>query len=269
MTHADDELLSALIDGEPVEEAAAHVAECAECQARLARLQAVATALKTRVELPAAHVREAAVASAMSAASDKAVATDSSRLLAMSAHATARPAPRRRGSLLSAAAALLVALSIGGVVLSQIGNKGSDDTAATALGDTPSAGEANSKAGGDSADSTESQDMTMAAPASDVPTYAAGDIGVFTSIDQVAKLASDQLRAPDAEQHITTGVEPLCPVAEGQTIVWQATLTWLNEPAVATVFAGASPQWVLEIRTPAQRDCGLLASQSFEPTTQS
>jgi hypothetical protein len=161
-------------------------------------------------------------------------------------------------------------LGIGGYVLSQLGDTTTRTTANQAL-KTPTAGQDNAKSA-DAAGTQETQTM-LAAPgggaadaSAQVPAYEAGEIGRFTSIDEVATTARAQLTAPDASDHVTTDVVPFCTLPEGATLLWQATLTFQNAPAVAVLRADANAQWVLEVRTPAASGCGLLASQAFAPT---
>lgn len=64
--HPDSEALSALIDGEGTAADRAHVAECAACRGRMARLEAVGAAVGAPVE-PDREAIEAGVASALAA----------------------------------------------------------------------------------------------------------------------------------------------------------------------------------------------------------
>ena len=67
MTHVSDEFLSATLDYEvaPASDDAAHLDGCAQCQDRLGVLRGVALALASHTTVPAAHLREAAVAAAV------------------------------------------------------------------------------------------------------------------------------------------------------------------------------------------------------------
>src|SRR5262245_39126725 len=117
MTHLSDELLSAHIDGDELwSPDAAHLDECDECRGRLDALRGAASAVATPVTPPAGHVREAAVTAALSASTPRVRPITS-----------ARRQPRRMNSL-SAAAALIVALGVGGWAISQTG-RGSDNAA--------------------------------------------------------------------------------------------------------------------------------------------
>src|SRR5215213_3700344 len=65
-THPDLEALNAVLDGESEGEGdTGHVAGCAACQARLAQLRTVQTAVGGPVTTPAADVRDAAIARAL------------------------------------------------------------------------------------------------------------------------------------------------------------------------------------------------------------
>lgn len=279
MPHApDDDLLSALLDGEADEDFAAHVADCADCQPRLEALRSASLAVRTPVIYPAAHVREAAVARAVQTAHEPAAATTGSKLLRMSAgrRRDASP-PARRMSSLSAAAVLVVVLGIGALAVSQLASNDSSrpqDFAATADAATPTAGrgaESLTKnemmiGGADSASggAAGAGDTSLAASAPSA--YAAYEIGRFTSIDDVAKRASTNLSAPDADEHQSLEPSP-CPLPEGTQLLWHATLYFQNTPAIALVRTTTSSQWVLEIRSPAASGCGLLATQEIAPST--
>src|SRR5689334_19405209 len=114
MTHPSDEFLSALMDGEELpSDAAAHVDGCPECQERLVAFREVVAVVAAPVVMPAAHVREAAVSAALVETTGAVPALR--RLVTRRDRATASSATRRM-STLSAAAALVVALGVGGWV---------------------------------------------------------------------------------------------------------------------------------------------------------
>lgn len=255
MAHADDELLSALLDTEADPGEAAHVDTCEQCQARLATLRGASEAVATPVAPVPGHIREAAVSIAVRGVTEV---------------RPRRPvAAQRRMSALSAAAALVVAVAVGGWAISQIGSgsgdKSNSNTALSSAADsatksaTPTGGlgAENSVLGGTAAGTTS---LTMAAPP-----YDAGDIGAIDTVPLVSQRANADLSQPPAAIAAkSTGAASPCPYAEG-TPIWQATLTYNGEAAVAHLVKVDDSKQVMQILR--QADCGLIASQDFAPTT--
>lgn len=266
MAHPDDELLSALLDGEADTDFAAHVDGCAECAQRLEALRGASMALQAPVVVPG-HLREAAVARAIKVGNEPVSETGGSKLLRMSTGRRRAVAPPRRRSSWSAAAALLVAVAMGGWAISQISSDGGNQRPVSdTFAATPTAGGTNSDdlskaaAADTAAGSGQTELATMAAGA-----FIAGDIGRFSSIDEVVAKAKADLGSSDADKHQSFEA-PFCEIADGTPLLWQGTLTFQNTPAIAMVH-GTSTQWVLEIRSPSASGCGLLATQTFEPNT--
>lgn len=264
--HPDDERLSALLDGEANTDFAAHVDGCAECAQRLEALRGASMALQAPVVV-AGHLREAAVARAIQTASEPVAESGGSKLLRMSTSRGRTAAPPRRRSSWSAAAALLVAVAMGGWAISQISSDGgSQRPDSDTFAATPTAGGANSDdlskaaAADSAAGSGQTELATTAAGA-----FAAGDIGRFASVDEVVAKAQADLGSSDADTHQSFEA-PFCEITDGTPLLWQGTLTFQNTPAVAMVH-GTSTQWVLEIRSPAASGCGLLATQTFAPSS--
>ena len=67
-THPDDEQLSAFLDGEADGDAAAHIAGCADCSARVEALRSVASAVAAPLPQVGPAARDAAIANALAAA---------------------------------------------------------------------------------------------------------------------------------------------------------------------------------------------------------
>lgn len=264
MAHPDDELLSALLDGEAEADFAAHVDGCAECAQRLATLRGATAALQTPIAV-AGHMREAAVARAMQIGHESVAESGGSRLLRMSTGRRRATAPPPRRNAWSAAAALLVAVAMGGWAISQISSDGGTERPDTfAATPTAGGGASNDLSKAAAADSAAGSGQTELATTA-ASAFAAGEIGRFASVDEVLAKAQADLSSSDADQHQSLEA-PYCEITDGTPLLWQATLTFQNTPAIAMVY-GPSNQWVLEIRSPAASGCGLLATQRYEPTT--
>lgn len=248
MTHVpDDELLSAVLDAEASAAEIAHVHECAACQQRLEQLRGAVTAVAAPVTPVAEAVRDAAIAAALNR--DTLVVKSS------------RSRPRaRRGSWLSAAAVLVVALGVGALALSQIGRNGTNtldsDTALRNDKASESAVAADRAAGGEG--SAAGTQLFSAAPGE--------DLGQVDDISVVSRRSTNDITARDPEFATRTTMAPPCPPEGTDPVLWQATLNYRGTDAVATVRSrGTGTARITEIR--ARADCALLASQEFEPTT--
>ena len=242
MNHLPDETLSALVDHEVVPGVdVAHVDECVTCRTRLDSLRRVATAVAEPVALPAAHVREAAVASALVETTGAAGAVR--RLTtARRARAKAAAGSARRVNAASAVAALLVALGVGGWLLSQVGGN-SDPHATTAgvLGTTRLA-----------------VSTTSVAPTF----YDAGNIGEFSQMAAViARFHDDSTSAHPSTRSEAGDTTAPCPIPPDRAVVWHASLTYNGVAADARVLTASPSDRILEIR--AQADCALVASQAI------
>lgn len=163
--HADDETLSAFLDGEA---APGHLAGCAACQARVEELRAAASAVGSPVPAPDPARREAAIA------------------LALGADLAAGPARRRLPLWLGAAAALLAVLAFV-PLLTRGGNDGGRP------GRTAAPPAAESKAAADSASGSAT---ALAAPAP-IPLGALGEVDATTLATAVRRaLATGTEAAP-------------------------------------------------------------------------
>jgi len=254
MAHApNDELLSAMLDGEPAPGDTAHTAECDLCQARLGQLRRAATAMATPVSPPPGHLREAAVREALLVADD--ATRGPGRVLQFRRRSSSAPRQRRRNPL-SAAAALLVALLVGGWALSMVGRDNGNRLDETTLA-SPGITAAADATLGLTKDSAASEAATSTA-------RDAGDIGVFDDIALVAKQYElDSQRALSARD-ATTGSASVCPAPESSTLVWHAILTFRGTSAVAHVVEFETKK-VMQILV--AENCSLIASQDFAPTT--
>lgn len=262
MSHPDDEVLSALLDGEAPPGDVAHVDGCGDCQARVAELRFAAESVARSVPIPPGHLREASLAVALRAA-DQPVRT--------------MPTLRRFNSGLSAAAVLVVALAVGGLLITQLGRDGGSATntqngnasmaaglATTVAGDRKAASESVS---GGSADDFADSGATLSAPADSAMSSASvTDLGDVNDIDAVSKRSSDDLAGRDASGATLAPDTLACPPdAADEAVLWHATLTYKGTAAVATVRQHSAKTRITEIR--AREGCSLLASQEFEPTT--
>jgi hypothetical protein len=220
MNHPPDEILSALIDHETVDGAdAAHVDDCAECQARAGALRTVATALAQPVAPAPAHVREAAVSAALV---ETGGASGAVRRLAMARRTRTKAAAgsARRMSAASAAAALLVALGVGGWLLSQAG--GDSDHRSNSLG----------VIGGPAAITTAALASGQDRAASG---YQAGELGEFDDIDDLAAVARQDLQKSDEVKSQHVAYASPCPLPASSRQLWTAHLTFNGKDAAAWV----------------------------------
>lgn len=258
MTHASDELLSALVDGEELPSGdAAHVDECAECQDRLDALRGVVAVVAAPVAMPAGHIREAAVAAALVETTG---AVPAIRRVVTRRDRVGQSRSPRRMSTVSAAAALLVALGVGGWVLSQVGRAGNDSVGAT------TALRGNSETA-DAAGGAATELFSATAPAADPATvtasaYDAGAIGDFTDIDAVARKATGDLALPPEAQaqRAYAGPDP-CGSDDAQTLEWHASLTYRGEAAYARVWRATGGSRLLQVQR--QTDCVLLETRAL------
>lgn len=253
MQHADDELLSALLDGEPAPGDAAHVDTCAACQARLASFRGVSQAVASVPGSPG-HVREAALNQAIRGEQPLRVA--------------ARP---RRMSSLSAAAVLLVVIAVGGWAINQIGkgSNGANTTFTAAPGATQKTATPTAGLGGTSSGVAQDAqtDSAKGAQAFGTPSgaYEAGDIGTVNDISVVAQHATADLNqnSEGQEANAVRDASP-CPYENPDTAVWQATLTYNGEAAVAHLIRITESKQLMQILRRA--GCAVIASQEFAPT---
>lgn len=287
MTHADDEFLSALLDGEPAEGDAAHVEGCAECQHRLGSLRHAARVVSTLVRSPAAHVREASLTTALRAADEPVNTVALNRIgwpvPMRNAKRRATAGPRRLNNL--AAAAALVALVMGGWAITRMGGDSSRVSSSSAFSArTTSAGRAATPTAGLSPENSafaQAQDSSvgasskaLAAPTTvggyaNAPGYDAGDIGQQRNLADVLTLARRDLGQSDdiKAQHSSTSGTPTCAIPTTSELLWHASLYYQHVRAIAQVRTLRDSRWILEIHDRSSSDCAVLASQEFAPTT--
>jgi hypothetical protein len=160
--HLDDEVLSAVIDGEASPAETAHASTCAECHDRLGHLLAAAAAVSP-VPPPPRDAREAAIAAALSAALRLSTQTVSTEPVSPIRRV------RRTRPLVLAAGAMAAALVVVAGVAALIGSTDDDQFAAVGRGNTA--------AGGGSAD--------------------AGFLGAFDDEQDLARHLDAQLGADD------------------------------------------------------------------------
>ena len=269
MTHADDEFLSALLDEEPAPGDAAHVEHCDVCQSRMSALRHASNAMASPVIPPSPHLREAALAAALQAADEP--------LRVAALQSVGKPVPMRsarrkaargqRMNSLSAAAALVVALAVGGWAISQIGTDSDNLSPNTALesGVADSAGAATPTAGLGAENAT-SGDNTFAAGGSEAAPYDAGELGEINDVALVVQRARTDLGQSAESQAEKRMREPSpCPYDEPNVAVWQATLTYNGVAAVAHLVRGADDKEFIQILRRA--DCSLIATQESAPTS--
>ncbi|HUR78898.1 MAG TPA: hypothetical protein VMZ22_13195 [Acidimicrobiales bacterium] len=258
MTHVSDEFLSAVVDGEAMSPSdVAHLDACDTCLGRVEQFRSVSASVAAPVSLPASHVREAA----MSIALDEAPRAASSLRRLRDRRAAAKAPVTRRMSGLSAAAALIVALGVGGWALSQLGNDtgGNQRATASSAAGLPDSGAATAD------NNTESRavpaETELATPA---PAYEGGAIGAFTDVAAVARRATSDLEQPFEvrSQHPFAGTSPC---GETDRVKWHATLTFAGVEALARVMDFGDSQWLLQVHR--QTDCVLLETQAFAPTS--
>lgn len=257
MTHLPEEILSAHIDGEPLDpSAAAHVEECDTCRQRLDQFRHVSATVGAPVHPPAAHLREAAVAIAL----DEATASGGNIRSIRERRESAKSATRRMNAF-SAAAALVVALGVGGWLLSQVGNESRNDPGTTTNALQDSAGGSESADAGASAFATD--DGTTSASKSGFLNI--GDIGEFSDVAAVSARYREWLAKPEEERGANATVlahgEAPCTDPPNQPTGWMASLTFNGEAAWARVLFVTPESSRLEVLR--QTDCGLLASQAI------
>ena len=288
-THTpDDEVLSALLDAEPVGSDAAHVANCAECQQRLAELRKAAHLAATPPAHAPAPVREAAVAWAVAVASGT---DDHGRVAAVIPfRRRSKPNPertaRRRVSPLSAAAAMVAVVVAAGFMLN-LTTGGGDDTTdsgdvlaspAPAASGQVSENQLTTAAGTERAAADSSTDEAglgqKSLPATGTGSPAAGhamssaagtpaatpdggELGDVDDLDEIAQRAESDLAAGRAG-----GRDRPCraKAAEGGRIDWQAGVNYKSKPAVAYVVTDTAGKRVTQVLAAA--DCSLLGRQA-------
>jgi hypothetical protein len=258
MTHLSDELLSAHIDGDDLwSPDAAHLETCDECRFRLEALRGVVAAVRTPPAAPAAHLRDAAVAAAM--VETTGVGPNIRRLVTRRDRAV-QSGVARRMSAASAAAALLVALGVGGWAISQVGKSSGRDASTTANAlRTESATAADAASGAKAAPSAATEESADSIGG----WYEAGDIGAYNDAGEVAARYRAWAERPEEERFAdgTIVTTDPCPNPPNQPTFWHASLTYDGEPAYARMLFVTPEQSLLQVLRRA--NCEVVASQTL------
>src|SRR5258705_6350917 len=106
--HLDDEVLSALLDGEASAAEAGHAERCSECGTRLATLRAAADLVGAPVEIDSARRDEAVRRALDTALGDN----EADNVVPMDRHRRVRPGMAIAGGLVAAAVAALVVIPL-------------------------------------------------------------------------------------------------------------------------------------------------------------
>jgi hypothetical protein len=261
--HPDDELLSAVLDGEATADQRDHVAACTACQARVDRLDGVRGAV--RVPPPAdGGAVDASVAAGLAA-------WDAASAHAASTHLARRR--RRRAYVPPAAwvgiAAVVLALLAAAPLL--FGTNGDDDAGVAAGGgETDEVARPGRREVGDRGLSPD-EPTALAAPAGfgrhdDTSTLIAELEGTDAYADRAASSADDQAEAGAAAPAGDPCLAEAYQVAETDAeLVTTGPVTWRGEGAVVVVFRvdadveGRTRQLLVMARG----DCAVRAEQHF------
>ncbi|HVE94395.1 MAG TPA: hypothetical protein VNB24_05695 [Acidimicrobiales bacterium] len=270
-THTpNDEVLSALLDAEPVGSDAAHVAGCTQCQDRLSQLRAVAVAVGTPPPHARADVRAAAVDRAVEAASDDADSGLGGVVTPLRRRRNASKTTARRVAPLPAAAALVALIVAAGWMFTLL--SGGEQTVSAPGPDRlqPGAGALRTEDGADAATGevglgagrTASGDATqIEAPAAIEGAGTAvadgGDLGTVDDLSAITRRAEADL----AGERNVGGLRPCRSQAAGAgTIEWQAAVTYEGRAATAYLVRGASGTRITQVWATA--DCSSLGRRT-------
>jgi negative regulator of sigma E activity len=182
----DDELVSALLDGEATPEEEARVTSDPELAARLAEFRAVAEAVGAPVPVAQQAARDAAIA--------RAIATSPADELAAARAKRADTRARRWLPIASVAAAVLVVLAAI-PLLSRLGGGGSDDSALSNAAATTAA------AGAEAAPDRNAASTTVPGPLA--APLAAADLGVIANPADLRVAVERVLSTQDAQSAST------------------------------------------------------------------
>lgn len=264
----DDELVSAVLDGEATADDRARVAADPALSARLAEFTSVADALTAPVAPPTAAARDAAIAAAVAE-----VRRPEKVVVAL------RPR-RSRGSFLAVAAAVLVLLLFAGFLVGQVGERGTDDSASS--NDRAGSDGAAESGGAEAADQATAEtetDDTAAGAFSDAPTVDLGAVadeaalrsalvasggldGLGTSPTTRATLPStptDQDAVPGGSGDCEVRLEESDPALDG--LLLEGTAVYAATDAVVYVFATVDGDTRVEVVS--ADACAILVSFPF------
>lgn len=256
--HLDDELLSAHLDGEPVDgpafDVAEHLADCPDCRARLGALRRVVAAVGTAVPPPSDEQRQAAVAAALAA-----------RVPSLEAR-------RRRLTVLAAAAAVVAVF--GSLALLRSGDGGGGGDSTTAALDTAERGP--TFEGGDLGDQSDPTELALRLQAVVEPQAVGGSAVSGATADSAQSEPKALSRSPAGQVAPTkeriTSADPDCLATAAKEygtglgpLAYRASLRWQGTPAVVLVYPveGASGPLDHRVLVMARGDCRLLVAQTI------
>lgn len=267
-THTpNDEVLSALLDAEPVGSDAAHVARCAQCQDRLAELRSVAVAVGTPPAHAPPHVRTAAVGRAVAGARDDPAPPSRGAVVTPLRRRRAASGPTRRVAPLPAAAALVALIVAAGWMLTVLNTNdrtvgteqntaesGSGALRATIGADEAEAGGEVGLGEGRIANPSPEPGPRMDASGAAVAGIAdGGDLGAVDDLAAVTRRADADLAGPRKAGR----ARPCRTEAEAAgTVEWQAALTYKGRAATAYVVRDDAGKQITQVWS--AQDCSLI-----------
>jgi len=266
----NDEVLSALLDAEPVGSDAAHVAACSSCQARLAELRAAAVAVAAPPPHAPAELRSAAVARAVDAFSDDSLPGRAAVVTPLRRRRRTTTGSRRVGPLPAAAALVALVVAAGWMfTLTSGGERRSEsasdsfESGAGALRSPAAEGEGAGAAGdepggevglGAGAPSTEDAPPRVQAAAGSAESVAdGGDLGAVDDLAAITRQAEADLAGASKPGSI----RPCRTQAQSAgTLLWQANVTYKGRAATAYVVRDGAGKRVTQVW--ATTDCSLI-----------
>lgn len=276
LPHLDDDQLNAHLDGEDAGAAAAHLAGCRECEARLADLQAAQAAVAVPVPAPPAGDREAAIAAAMDAwGTEPALPHEGD---AGSAPVPIRP-PRRALPRALVAAAVLVVIGLAAVPFVRMGDDG--PSVSTAARDEADLSEAGGTAGvdlGEFDSETALHDRLRTVLGVSGPTPAGGetsgeafdapsDMAPLSGSPDGAELTSDRAASAATATKSLGACQPQAAALAGKdhtTLAFSASLVYRGTPGYVFVFIQQDGERLTRRAVVlARSSCSPLVVQSF------
>jgi hypothetical protein len=253
---SDDQLVSAVLDGEATEEEVARVTGDPVLSTRLAELRAAHDAVATApLDLPADDVRDAAIAAALAASTPSEVVD-----------LQARRRHRRGLQIASIAAAVLVVAGIIGGLIAWTGHTSPSATTAAAGSSAPPQRETDASAGAAKGAAAPAPPYAAATAS---PPAQAGDLGSFSTADSLvlrARVAAAPLASNDSAAAAPAPLDTASTKASASAaatcgaqpdIRLEATATLNGQPVVVVVRGQPGPQTVDVY----DKSCVLLFSQ--------
>lgn len=258
--HLDDELLSAHLDGDPVE-GAEHLDDCPGCRARLDALRGAAAAVGAALPPPSDERREQAVAAALAG------------------RVSSLDARRRRFTVLAAAAAAVVVVLGSMALLRSDDGPGSGDSTTAAL-DSVRVGPRFE--GGDLGDQSDPAELALRLQAAVEPQAVGGS--AVTGGDAASGATADSTLsesrasseapatqvAPTQKRIVSADLDCLATAARDYgtnlgPLAYRASLRWQGTPAVVLVYpvVGADGPLNHRVLVMARGDCRLLVAQTI------